>query len=556
MRNLLYVLLCALPPLLSSAQGTSFDEFFQALIEEEEIPGLSVAVVEDGGITYSGALGVKSFDTRELVNESTIFAAASLSKPVFAYAVLQLVEEGKLDLDKPLYKYLEYPDIAHDERYKQITARMVLSHSSGFPNWRNGQLNILFTPSERFRYSGEGFVYLMRVVEHITQMPLNDFMEERVFDPLGMAHTSYVWKEAFEENFAVPHDDLGFPVSKYRPEEGNAAHSLQTTAADYAKFLLAMLQPQGLKASTVELMLSPVVEVAPSSSGPAPKSPEISWGLGWGLQGTSKEKAFWHWGDNNTFRCFVIAYPDKGKGVVYFTNSNLGLRITPKIVERVLGERCPAWEWLGYEREDAPWQLLFKAILEKGYGRAIPPFLEKNGRQLDTARINEWQMNQIGYRLMERHRYEDAQKVFYANMQAFPKSANTYDSYAEAHLRTGDFETARKYYSKALELDPQNAVAESIVRQLAPKSPKGNTSFRLNAYPHARLVTLAGEFNGWNPVSLPFIRQNGEWVCTLGLEPGRYEYKLIIDGVWTPDPENPEVTVNEGNLNSVMVVVE
>ena len=165
-------------------------------------------------------------------------------------------------------------------------------------------------------------------------------------------------------------------------------------------------------------------------------------------------------------------------------------------------------------------------------------------------------MNQIGYRLMERHRYEDAQKVFYANMQAFPKSANTYDSYAEAHLRTGDFETARKYYSKALELDPQNAVAESIVRQLAPKSPKGNTSFRLNAYPHARLVTLAGEFNGWNPVSLPFIRQNGEWVCTLGLEPGRYEYKLIIDGVWTPDPENPEVTVNEGNLNSVMVVVE
>ncbi|MCB0612971.1 MAG: serine hydrolase, partial [Phaeodactylibacter sp.] len=124
------------------------------------------------------------------------------------------------------------------------------------------------------------------------------------------------------ENFAVPHDDLGFPVSKYRPEEGNAAHSLQTTAADYAKFLLAMLQPQGLKASTVELILSPVVELAPSSSGPAPKSPEISWGLGWGLQGTSKEKAFWHWGDNNTFRCFVIAYPDKRKGVVYFTNSN------------------------------------------------------------------------------------------------------------------------------------------------------------------------------------------------------------------------------------------
>ncbi len=557
MKNVLYLLLGALCPLLSYAQNNAQDDFFKALIDKEEIPGLSVAMVENGKIAYSGAFGVKSRDTEEPVGEETIFAAASLSKPLFAYAVMQLVEEGKISLDKPLYQYLEYPDAAHDERYKQITARMVLSHSSGFPNWRNDKLDILFTPGNRFQYSGEGFVYLMRVVEHLTGMPLNDFMEKRVFGPLGMDNTSYVWKEEFEGRYAAPHDDLGFPVGKYRPGEVNAAHSLQTTARDYAKFLLALIQPKGLKPSTIKMMLSPEMGAGGSFSGPPDENAGVSWALGWGLQESPEGKAFWHWGDNGTFRCFVMGYPDSGKALVYFTNSNLGLRIVPAVTGRFFGEKeCPAWKWMGYEREDTPGQVLLKAILEKGYGDAIASFSGSNGQHFDTTRINEWQMNQIGYRLMERHRYEDAKKVFYANMKAFPQSANTYDSYAEAHLQAGDFETARKYYSKALEMNPDNSTAQSIVRRLGPEGAKGNATFRLNAYPHARLVTLAGEFNGWNPLSLPFTRHNGEWICRIDLGPGRYEYKLVIDGVWTPDPGNPEVVVNNGHINSVMMVEE
>lgn len=555
MKNRLYTFLLALFPFLNYAQNPSYDDFFSTLIEKEEIPGLSAAVVEDGRIAYTGAFGVKSRDTGEPVVEETIFAAASLSKPLFAYAVMQLAEESKIDLDKPLYHYLEYPDAAHDERYKQITARMVLSHSGGFPNWRNDKLNILFTPGERFQYSGEGFVYLMRVVERITQVPLNDFMAERVFGPLGMKNTSYVWKEEFEARYAAPHDDLGFPLNKYRPEEGNAAHSLQTTAADYAKFLLAMLQPKGLKAATVKMMLSAETGAGHSFSGPQGNSP-VSWGLGWGLQESPMGKAFWHWGDNGAFRCFVMAYPDSGKALVYFTNSNLGLRIVPVVAQHFFGEECPAWKWLGYEREDTPGQVLLRAILEKGYSGAIPPFLGENRRQLDTNRIKEWEMNQVGYRLMEFHRYADAKKVFYANMEAFPRSANTYDSYAEAHLRSGEFDTAREYYARALELNPDNSTAKSILRCLGPERMEGNATFRLGAYPHARLVTLAGDFNGWNPISLPFTRHNGEWACRIGLPPGRYEYKLIIDGVWTPDPGNPEVAVNNGHINSVMVVEE
>lgn len=554
MKNLLYILLAALLPLPGFAQSSSHDDFFKSLIKEKEVPGLSVALVENGRIAYTGAFGVKSRDTGEPVEGETTFAAASLSKPLFAYAVMQLVEEGKLNLDTPLYKYLEYPDAAHDGRYKQITGRMVLSHSSGFPNWRDDKLNILFTPGERFQYSGEGFVYLMRVVEKLTQKPLNDLMEEKVFGPLEMKNTSYVWKEEFEALYAAPHDDLGFPVGKYRPEEGNAAHSLQTTATDYAKFLLAMLQSRGLKPSSIKMMLSPVIGAGRSFSGPHNEDAGVSWGLGWGLQETPKGRSFWHWGDNGTFRCFVTGYPDSGKALVYFTNSNLGLRAVPAIHERFFGKECPAWEWLDYDEEDSPGQALLKVILEKGYAGAIKPFLTEGGQHLDTTRITEQEMNQTGYRLMEYHRYEDAIMVFHANMKAFPQSANTYDSYAEAHLRSGDYETARKYYSKTLEMNPDNPSAKSILRCLAPEGPEGNTTFRLNAYPHARLVTLAGEFNGWNPVSLPFTRRNGEWICRIELEPGRYEYKLVIDGIWTPDPGNPEVVVNNGHVNSVMVV--
>jgi len=423
MKNLFYILLLALSPLPGFAQNTSHDDFFTTLIEKKDIPGLSVAVVEDGRIAYTGAFGVRSRDSQAPVEEETIFAAASLSKPLFAYTVMQLVEEGKISLDKPLFQYLEYPDAAHDERYKQITARMVLSHSGGFPNWRDDKLNIRFTPGERFQYSGEGFVYLMRVVEHITGAPLNDFMEKRVFRPLGMNNTSYIWKDEFEGNFAVPHDDLGFPVGKYRPGEGNAAHSLQTTATDYAKFLLAVLQPKTLKPSTVKMMLSPEIGAGLSFSGPQGEA-GISWGLGWGLQESPKGKAFWHWGDNGTFRCFVMGYPDSGKALVYFTNSNLGLRIGPAVTERFFGEECPAWKWMGYEREDTPGQVLLKAILEKGYAEAIKPFLAEGGQHLDTTRIAEREMNQTGYRLMEYHRYQDAKNVFHANMKAFPLSAN------------------------------------------------------------------------------------------------------------------------------------
>src|SRR5262249_26786218 len=154
------------------------------------------------------------------VDDNTVFEAASLSKPVFAYAVLKLVEQGKIGLDVPLTKYLPKPYVDGDPRLEKITARIVLSHRTGFPNWRGpNPLTFHFTPGEAFSYSGEGFVYLQRVVEQIESKPLNDVMAELVFNPLGMTSSSYVWRADFDELTATGHDSDAIPQDLWKPKE-------------------------------------------------------------------------------------------------------------------------------------------------------------------------------------------------------------------------------------------------------------------------------------------------------------------------------------------------
>jgi CubicO group peptidase (beta-lactamase class C family) len=175
-----------------------------------------------------------------------------LSKPVFAYAVLTLADAGKLDLDRPLAAYLPGGyDVRDDARLGQITARHVLSHASGFPNWRAGQgLRIYFTPGERFSYSGEGFVYLAAVVERITGMSLEAFVQRRVFEPLGMASSSFVWQARYEPLKVHSHNLLGEVAGRNTPWRANAAASLHTTARDYARFVVAAASGAGLRPGT------------------------------------------------------------------------------------------------------------------------------------------------------------------------------------------------------------------------------------------------------------------------------------------------------------------
>src|SRR5215468_2276665 len=175
------------------------DKSLPDLMAKGAVPGLSIALIRDRTTYWVHSFGVRDAKSGQPVTEETIFEAASLSKPVFAYAVLKLVDQGKLDLDTPLTHYWpsDSPysiDPANDPRLQQITARIVLSHRTGFPNWRpDGKpLTIYFAPGSRFSYSGEGYVYLQRTVERIESKPLNQIMQEIVFAPLGMNDSTYI----------------------------------------------------------------------------------------------------------------------------------------------------------------------------------------------------------------------------------------------------------------------------------------------------------------------------------------------------------------------------
>lgn len=321
------------------------------------VTGLSIALIRNGKMVWSHGFGLKNAETREPVDQRTVFEAASLGKPVFAYAVMKLVEQGRLDLDTPLNNYLPHPDLENDERLKLITARRVLTHTAGLPNWRprGKALQIYFMPGERFSYSGEGYVYLQRVVEKITGHPLDQFMKQNVFEPLGMTSSSYLWRKDYESQKAYAHDAQGQVSGRDEPEVANAAASLHTTAIDYAKFVAALMNRKGLKAQTLQEMFRPQVKVDADCSNcigqkPGKHSEDISWGLGWGLEHTTGGDLFWHWGDNGDFKAYVAASDRTRTGFVFFTNSANGLSMVNEVMNQVFGiKQSSALKWLKYK---------------------------------------------------------------------------------------------------------------------------------------------------------------------------------------------------------------
>lgn len=441
---------------------TQLEANIPQLMEQALIPGLSIAVIRDGELLWSKGFGVKNMKTKAPVTDETIYEAASFSKPVFAYAVLKLVERGELELDRPLIEYVSDDFIENnylgrkidDERFRKITTRMALTHTTGFPNWRGrDSLKIKFEPGEKFSYSGEGFGYLQKVVEKISGLSLNDFMKKEVFDSLGMTHSSYVWQQAYQQTISFPHDMMMEVGAKGKPNRGHAAATLHATATDYAKFIMAIMNHTGLQPSAIDSMLTPQVIVDPEDT------KNVAWGLGVGLQKTPHGKSFWHWGDNGNFKCFFVAFPEQKIGVVYFTNSHYGLTIRKQIVQLAIGGEHPVMaSKLVAEYGDvaSPGMDFTRTLVNHGVEIALQKYDELRKKLAAKDIMREYAMNNIGYVLMRKKQYQDAIKIFQLNVAAYPESFNVYDSLGEAYMESGDKELAIKNYEKSLELNPDN----------------------------------------------------------------------------------------------------
>jgi CubicO group peptidase (beta-lactamase class C family) len=325
------------------------NEVIPGLMAENNVPGMGMAIIRNGRVAWSGSFGVKSAKSGEPVDKETIFGAASLTKPVFATAVMKLVEAGEIDLDRPLAKYVDraYIDEADQrERLESVTARHVLSHRTGLPNWRRGpQLKFLTDPGTRWGYSGEGYVYLQRAVESLTRKPMEELLREQIFGPLELKLSELKWTDAYKTLAADAHNAKGESMGKRELSVSNAAGSLYTTPGEYARFMTLFLEPLRseqsiLKTETMQMMLTPQSEIRERAA-----LGRVAWGLGWGLQQSADGQAFWHWGSDPGFKAFCIGYPEQRVGAAVFTNADFGWKVHRNAIPLAIGGDSTALMW-------------------------------------------------------------------------------------------------------------------------------------------------------------------------------------------------------------------
>jgi len=325
-------------------------EHVPALMQEHRVPGVSIAIIQDRRVHWARGFGVSDARGQQLVTPDTVFEACSMSKPILALSALQLMQQGRLDLDTPLTQYLGHDYLRDQPAQDLITARMALTHRSGLPNWRvgydemGGPLPLLFPPGSEYTYSGEGMLFLQRAMEAIAGMPLDRLAQQRLFAPLGLTHTSWVWTPGIERDLASGHRDDGSFKDRTRYRKANGAYSLYTTPTEYARLMLTLMRPQnpGDEAYTpasVDLMLQRAQRV---DDGPAFARPGLARSvatyraLGWSVEVSAEGDIVQHSGSNSSgFRSFGQFNREKGSGLVIFTNGDNGSRVREAIVAQI-----------------------------------------------------------------------------------------------------------------------------------------------------------------------------------------------------------------------------
>jgi CubicO group peptidase (beta-lactamase class C family) len=352
----------------SAIAPSEIDATVTRLMRAAEVTGVGIAILNDGKVAYLKSYGVRDKEKSLPLTEDSVMTGASFTKVAFAYLVMQLVDQKILDLDQSIYKYLPKPlpryqgyrDLANEPRAQRITARMLLSHTSGFPNWRafedDRKLKIHFEPGSRYAYSGEGIQLLQLVVEAITKRSLAELMQQYVFQPFGMTRTSMVWEDRFDGDYANGYDEYGRSLGPERRTNADAAGSLQTTLRDFAQFMLAVTQGKRLRNETRELMLSPQIQIYSKHQFPtlaaditdANKPIRLSYGLGWGLYGTPYGQAFFKEGHDEGWRNYTVCFDKSKVGIVIMTNSSNGEGIFKELLETLIRNTFTPIEWEGY----------------------------------------------------------------------------------------------------------------------------------------------------------------------------------------------------------------
>ncbi|MET6997737.1 serine hydrolase domain-containing protein [Chitinophaga defluvii] len=362
----------------TSIEAARLDQQVQQLMKDAKVTGLCLTVFNNNQPVFSRAYGYAIAATGQPMTSSTALYALSLSKAVFAHLVMQLVDEKKIDLDKPLVDYLprslmtytfpgklsSYKDLEGDERYKKITARMCLMHTTGFPNFRwfepDKKLRIKFEPGSRVSYSGEGLYLLQMIIQEITGKSLETLARQYIFDPCGMAASSYVYQSAYETAYAVGHDKNNDSTFFPRRTVANAAGSLTTTMDEFNRFYTMLINGKRLSKEAFhdmthsQIRIRSVKQFGPLSwkDSTLNDNIQLGYGLGYVILQSPYGHAYFKEGNDIGWGHYTIAYPEKKIAIVILTNSDNGEGIFKDLLQTAIGDVYTPWYWENY----IPWK--------------------------------------------------------------------------------------------------------------------------------------------------------------------------------------------------------
>ncbi|WP_053082698.1 serine hydrolase [Chryseobacterium angstadtii] len=311
---------------------TDKDKAFEQWMKENKIPNVGLGIIKNGKLEKAKVYGEQRKGNP--APDNTLFNVASLTKPVTAIITLKLVSAGQWNLDEPLSNYWTDPDVASDPRSKKLTTRMVLSHQTGFPNWRwmnaDNKLNFQFDPGTKYQYSGEGFEYLRKALEKKFGKTLQQLAEELVFQPLQLKDTSYIWNEKKDAlRFSEGYDKEGKQYQTVKTTTPNAADDLITTVSDYSQFLISVMNSKGLSKKVFDDM----------TSGQVVTKKDKSFGLGLEIYNLGDGNiALSHGGSDKGVQAIFFLLPKTKDGIVIFTNVDDGYKVFEKLLTEYLGE--------------------------------------------------------------------------------------------------------------------------------------------------------------------------------------------------------------------------
>jgi len=459
---------------------TELRPVLQALVTELKIPGLAVGIVAEGKLVCAEGFGARKLGGTDAIDAESLFHMASVTKTFVATALMQLVEQGKVDLDAPVVQYVSYFRLK-DERYKAITVRQMARHISGMPDVEDYEWNkpvyddgalaryvkslsgemLIAAPGTMFRYSNMAFEVLGDLVAEVSGETFEGYVERHILTPLGMKSSTLLVKKADPSKLTTPHvlnSNIEIGVSPVFPYNRMHAPSstLYSNINDMSRYAMANL-------NRGELDGSRILQTRTYDTLWTPQGDFKQVGISWFVGKYRDEQTVAHAGGDTGFRSNLVLLPARKAAVIAMSNYDrvpMG-DITNALLDTAMGM--------------TPKPIAIKTSIALEVGRTmVKDGIEAGQRRYGDLKktqpnaydFRENQLNQLGYMFMQDRKYKEAIAVLRLNAEAYPESSNAYDSLGEAYLRAGDTRQAAENYERSLKLDPKNKNAEDHLRKL------------------------------------------------------------------------------------------